>query len=222
MRRTIVGGVSLVFFCAAALSGFAESHLALSAEASTLGPGGKGVVKLTDDFNVRFGGNGFSYDFDGKARDVEYKVKLHLMSFCALVDWFPFDGQGLRVTGGLIINKNRVNVHAEPSANYKLGDTTYTAAQVGSLDGKVKFRQETPYLGLGWGNPFGKESRWSFNADAGIMYQGSPHVSLSANGALASDPTFQANLEREKSELKDKVDRFRYYPVVAVAVTYRF
>jgi len=214
-------GLAVLFF-SVALQGFAQDRVAVSVEASSLGPGAKVDIKAMDKLNVRLGGNGFSYNFSGKAQDVDYKVKLHLMSFCLLADWFPFEQHDWRFTGGAILNKNRVNVDAKPAVSYKVGDTTYTSAQVGSLAGKITFEPVAPYLGLGWGNPFGKDSHWSFNFDLGAMYQGAPKVNLDANGPIANDPTFQSNLAQEKDQLKDKTNRFKFYPVVAIAVAYRF
>ena len=131
-------GLAVLFF-SVALQGFAQDRVAVSVEASSLGPGAKVDIKAMDKLNVRLGGNGFSYNFSGKAQDVDYKVKLHLMSFCLLADWFPFEQHDWRFTGGAILNKNRVNVDAKPAVSYKVGDTTYTSAQVGSLAGKITF-----------------------------------------------------------------------------------
>jgi hypothetical protein len=55
------------------------------------------------------------------------------------------------------------------------------------------------------------------------MFQGSPSVSsLSASGSLASNPVFNADLDQERADIKDKMDSFEYYPVVAFAVSYHF
>jgi len=214
-------GLTALFF-SSALQGFAQDRVAVSVEASSLGPGAKVAIKAFDSLDVRLGGNGFSYNFSGKAQNVDYKIKLHLMSFCALADWFPFEEHDWRFTGGAILNKNRVNVDAKPAVSYKVGDTTYTAAQVGSLAGKITFKPVAPYLGLGWGKPFGNDSHWSMSFDLGAMYQDSPKINLDASGPIASDPTFQANLAQEKDQLKDKTNRFKFYPVIAIGVTYKF
>ena len=39
---------------------------------------------------------------------------------------------------------------------------------------------------------------------------------------LASDPLFQQQLATEAQALEDDLEEFKYYPVVAVGLTYKF
>jgi len=105
---------------------------------------------------------------------------------------------------------------------YDINGVSYSAAQVGNLRGNVDFNSIAPYLGIGWGNPFGSGGNWSFSCDLGVVFQGSPNVSLAADGQFADDPAFQANLEAERRDLEDELDSYKYYPVVSLGVTYRF
>lgn len=96
-----------------------------------------------------------------------------------------------------------------------IGNTVYTSAQVGALNGKLDFDKVAPYVGIGWGNPFGKSSRWSISLDLGTMLQDSPNVELNANGLLASNAAFMADLNREKvfffvklSPIRGKIGRW--------------
>jgi len=56
----------------------------------------------------------------------------------------------------------------------------------------------------------------------GAVYHGSPDVSLSASGPIASDSVFQTELAREVKDLNDKADSYKLYPVVQVGLSYRF
>jgi hypothetical protein len=60
------------------------------------------------------------------------------------------------------------------------------------------------------------------NLDVGVLLQGDPKVSLSADGLLANDPTFVDALEAERVELEDEVDKFKAYPVVSLALNFQF
>ena len=137
------------------------------------------------------------------------------------MDWFPFDN-AFHMTGGLLVNQNELELTAKTTANYEIGNTTYTAAEVGTLTGELDFNDVAPYIGIGWGNPFGKEGNWSFAIDLGVMFQGSADVDLSANGTLAGNAAFAANLAREEDNLEDEIDDYQYYPVIALGVSYRF
>jgi hypothetical protein len=60
------------------------------------------------------------------------------------------------------------------------------------------------------------------NLDFGVLLQGDPKVSVTADGLLATDPTFLANLETERSQLADEVDVLKAYPVVSLGVNFNF
>ncbi len=200
---------------------YAGDQLAAGLKLSTLGPGAEAILKLNHNFNARVGGNGFSHNYNGTQGDIEYGLDLKLLSFSFLADWFPFK-QGLRLSGGLIINENKLDMTAKSNANYHIGNVTYSAAQAGTVTGRVDFNKVAPYAGIGWGNPFGKNSNWSINFDLGVMFQGSPHVDLSANGTLANNAAFLTELDREKDNVRDDVKKYQYYPVAAIGVTYKF
>lgn len=41
-------------------------------------------------------------------------------------------------------------------------------------------------------------------------------------GELATNPLFQADLARERTEIEDKVDNYKVYPIVQLAIGYTF
>lgn len=183
---------------------------------STLGLGAEAGYRINDYVGVRGGGNVFrlnrSIDVDG----IDYHGKATLKSFGATADVFPFGG-GFHVSGGLRLNYNEIDLRATPGSAITIGGTTYTPAQAGTLDGKVDFRRVSPYLGIGWmGSLFSPNLH--FGADLGVMFQGSPRVSLRSNSPFVS----QANLERERADIVDELKPYRFYPVVSVSVGYRF
>ncbi len=100
---------------------------------------------------------------------------MQLRTISALADWYPF-GSGFRTSGGLFYNKNKFTLNAMLAANntYSIGANTYTAAQIGSLQGEISFNAVAPYIGIGWGNPVAKDKSWSFVSDLGILFQGKP------------------------------------------------
>ncbi|MCR4337996.1 MAG: hypothetical protein NUV91_09360 [Candidatus Omnitrophica bacterium] len=203
------------------LTARAEDRFAVGAEANSLGLGGKVIVKLTDQFNTRIGGNGFQYDYDATKSDVKYDLDLNLLNFSALLDWFPLDN-GFRLSTGVIINQNEIDATARRESSYTVGNSTYTSAEVGTLTGHIDFNEAAPYVGLGWGTPFGKTSNWSVMFDLGVMFQGSPDVDLGATGTLAGNAAFEADLQREEDDFEDDLAIFQFYPVVSIGIAYRF
>jgi len=223
MREKSIAIVSLVL-SALALggAGCAESGgLAVGAKAGTLGLGGELTTGIASDINARFGLNTFDYDFDDEFDGVEYDVGLNFSSFSALVDWHVF-GDSFRVTAGLLSMNHELDLDGTPTGSEEIGGTVYSAADIGTLSGDVEIDGLAPYIGIGWGNPLNSSRRWGFYCDLGVAFTDSPDVALSANGTLASDPAFQADLARERADIEDDLEPFKLYPVLSLGLYYRF
>ncbi|UCG34702.1 MAG: hypothetical protein JSW17_04200 [Candidatus Omnitrophota bacterium] len=197
------------------------ADFAFSTKAGTLGAGVEGIKRINSMFNFRIGANAFQFEYDGTESEIEYDIDIDLLSFSALVDFFPF-GRGFRITAGVMRGENELEFNAKPSATYQIGDTTYTLSEVGSLTGKLDFDGFGPYAGIGWGNPFGEGKRWTLTMDIGVMVQGSPNVDLSADGTLSGAAAFLADLANEENNLQNALEDYEFYPVVMVGLSYRF
>lgn len=214
---------SLLLSCLPVASAMADTgDFALGIKASTLGAGAEGIVGILPSLNLRTGANALSVDFDINTSDIDYDVDADLLSFPIMLDWYPFKKSGFRFSAGALINKNEADAEASSQATYSIDGTEYTAAQLGTLKAKIDFREVAPYVGIGWGNALGKDKRWSFTCDFGVVFQGEANIDLAATGPIATDPTFQAGLAQEKRELEDELEKYQYYPVIALGITYKF
>ncbi len=210
---------SVLFLCGTV---FGDSRqFAISPSVGTLGLGGELTTRVTSNVNARIGVHAFSFDFDGTESDIEYNVDVDLLSFTGLLDWHVFD-DSFRITGGILLNESEVDMRARPATPLTIGGTSYTAAQAGTVSGSLDFDDVVPYVGIGWGNPFRSEQGLSLALDLGVVFMGSPDVSLSANGTLASDQAFQAELAKERQDIEDEWSDFKYYPVLSLNLFYRF
>ncbi|WP_245844771.1 hypothetical protein [Noviherbaspirillum humi] len=212
----------------ALLAAGSAQAVGLSAELGTTGLGAHLSVPLQENLNARFGVNALNYSFDGSTSNVNYDFKLKLQTFDALLDFHPMAG-AFRISAGLVYNNNKIDAVGRPNASgsFTLNGTTYTAAQVGTLNGNVDFRKMSPYLGIGWGNAAAKDKGWGFTSDLGVLFQGSPtaHLSSNCNAATfgqASCDALASSVRAEEASLNDKLRNFRFYPVVRVGVSYRF
>lgn len=194
---------------------------AIGAKAGTLGLGGELTKRVASDINTRIGFNMLDYSFDDDVAGIEYDFGLGLRSFSALLDWHIFDGP-FRITGGILSMDNRFDLDSLVNQNVTIGDNTYTPAQVGTLSGRVDIEGVAPYIGIGWGNPVGRGRRWGFYSDLGVAFANSPDVVLRANGTLAADPAFQADLAKEARDIKDDLDDLEIYPVLSLGLYVRF
>ncbi len=193
--------------------------VALVGQAGTLGVGAVICLGFPHSVDLRFGSNVFLIRHAVDSGSTRYRAWMHLESFTLLGDWHPFRGN-FRLTAGMIDNQNRFSLRATPrSGTYTVGGTTYTYAAPqagGSLVGSVTFASVAPYVGIGFGNPF-RGGHWTAGLDLGVVYQGTPKVSLSA-----TTPQMAANVPTAQASLQNTFDALRWYPVAMFSVGYRF
>jgi hypothetical protein len=216
----IAVGLLAGFFAA----GVAQAEVAVTGDLGTTGLGVHLSVPVQPNVNARFGVNAMNYSYSGNTNDVDYDFKLKLQTFDALLDWFPAGG-GFRVSGGVVYNGNKVDATARSNStgSYTFNGRTYTAADAGTVNGRIDFRKMAPYLGIGWGNALAKDKGWGFSADLGVLFQGSPRTSMTSSGCSLPDCSqLQADIAAENQKLKDEVNAFNAYPVVRIGVSYKF
>ena len=112
---------------------------------------------------------------------------------------------------------NEIDLDARPTVDVEIGDTTYSPADVGTLTGCVEIDGLSPYVGIGWGNPFTSNRRWGFTFDMGVAFTDSPDVSLTSTGIVS-----QADLSNEIKEIEDDLEGIKFYPVISLGLFYRF
>ncbi|MFH1578011.1 MAG: hypothetical protein ABIC18_02950 [Candidatus Omnitrophota bacterium] len=194
---------------------------AIGVKAGTLGLGIEAIARIKPRINARIGINACEFDYTGTESDIKYDFDLELFSLSALLDWHPFD-TAFRISAGGLYNQNSLKMTAKTTVSYQIGNTTYTAAEVGTLTGEMDIDDIAPYVGIGWGNAVGKNKQWSFSFDLGVIYQDSPKVKLNTTGSLSNNAVFQAELDREKQTLEDKLEDYQFYPVISMGVCYSF
>ena len=196
--------------------------IALGVKAGTLGLGAEMTIGVLPHLNVRVGLNGFTYDYDTKIGEIDYDFDLNLFSGALLADWHFLEG-AFRLSAGLVLNQNKIDFKARTDEDYFIiDDIAYSTEDVGDLDGTIDFNDISPYLGIGWGNAVGENKRLCFFIDLGVLFQGSPQVEMSATGSIASDPEFQRHLKNEEKEIEDETENFKFYPVIAIGIAYKF
>lgn len=197
----------------------AYADVGINLKAGTLGVGVELSKSFSDRLSLGLGFNTYDHKTTDRASDIDYDFIFELQSVALLANYHPFSGV-FRFTGGLVYNKNELNLTGRPTGtNYVVNGQTYTASQVGTLTGKLTFNSTAPYLGLGWGNrPNGK---LGLSADIGVLYQGAPKLGLTATGAL-SDPTLASNLEQERRSAEEDLSDFEWYPVLSLGMYFRF
>lgn len=206
----------------AAHAALSQKNVAVSLGLGTEGIGGQVTAQIVPrTLNLNVGFSRFGHDFSFTSDSAKFNAHLRLGAVPIVLSWFPFDGN-FSLDAGVFINQNRVAATGVPEANgtYTINGHTYTASQVGTMTGTTNFNTAAPYVGIGWGDPF-DGGRWSVLLNAGVMYEGSPHVDLNATGA-ASNPQLARDVQSLQHSVNHKLNFLNWWPVVTVGVAYRF
>jgi hypothetical protein len=235
-RFNMIGGhmrsgvkiLSVVFAMSSLAWSFAaNADVGVSLRAGTLGLGADVNIGLTENLNLRLGYSLYDYDETIEETDVTYDGELKLRNATALLDWHAFGG-GFRFSFGGVGANTEVDVVGKPTGGtYEIGDRVFTAAQVGSLTGKIEMGNSVaPYLGIGWGNTVDAAGRVTFLFDIGVVYMGSPEVSLVASCGASVPAATCAQLrdavEQEEAELQDDATDYEWYPVIGIGLAVKF
>ncbi|CAD5373703.1 conserved exported hypothetical protein [Rubrivivax sp. A210] len=151
---------------------------------------------------------------------ITYQGRYKLQRTALLVDLFPMAGS-FRFTAGAVLSTYKGTLDASgASGTITIGDTTYTGLSAADgMNVEIKFPSTTPYLGIGWGHQAGSGLRFSFDIGAAI---GRAKLTASPRGQLASEPTIQADIDKELAELRDGVGKVRAIPQLSFGIGYSF
>jgi hypothetical protein len=209
----------------------AAAQLTVDVQAGTLGIGGGLAWPFAPQLAVRVSGNAFSgINRSERAGGNRYQVRLSLGNAAALVDWHPA-ANGFRLSAGGMYDANRVEGDSEPSGTgtYVIGNVQLPASLVGTLHGKIDYPSVAPYVGLGWGTAPSAGPGFGAAVDLGVAFIGRPRVTLTPEpppGSPLNLPAAMAllapQLAIEEGRVEQKIDGYRYYPVLSVGISYRF
>lgn len=213
----------------------------LGARASTLGAGVEMSVALSERLTLRVPFNTLSFDGSLTENEISYAADVRLRTVGLMADFHVLGG-GWRVTAGFYSNGNRLELLASEetgNSEFAVGNRRYRSDPDDPLQviGSTDFSSVAPYIGTGWGNAARGDSGLYFGFDLGVLFQGAVGVVVDARGAVEdvdsgerfsvegdSDPAqrFRSELEAERRKLERDLEDFRFYPVVGVAVGWRF
>lgn len=218
MQRIILTALSL---SALATPVFGQDRVAAGVGVGTTGLHVEGQFQVSERLVLRGAYETLNYERDQDIDDINYSGEIDSSVFGAFVQYHPAASAWF-VTGGALLGGRELGLDAEPTTSVTVGDTIFTPDQVGRLEGEADLGGFAPVLGAGWDNTF-QGTGFGFRVMAGVAFGQEPDVSLtSVGGSLSSDPVLQAELQEEEARLREDSEALRYYPILQVALTYRF
>ncbi len=186
----------------------------IAARGGTLGLGGEVSLDLNRWIGVRGGIGSIPVQPSATFSDIKYTIKPPSTLKNIGIDFYP-GGSQFRLSGGLMF-KHDIGLDAEPtSGSYDVNGQTYDASQVGSLTAAFAYNSTAPYATLG----FASRGHFGLTFDIGAAFMGEPTVSLTANGPIASDMTFQQNLRDEQDKIQRDAGKYmKILPILSLGI----
>ena len=216
--------IKIITFAMSIVAAGSAGAAGVGVRAGTTGVGGDIGWGIAPTLSARVGYSGLKFDTEVSTTDVNYNSRVKLSNPSGLLDWSPLGP--FRITAGIVGANNKLNVTGVPTnGTFTINGATYQASDVGNLSGTVKpANRVAPYLGFGYGNVAGAGVNFYF--DIGVMFQGSPKSTLTANcgptlnaGQCAQ---LQTNVAAEQQMLDDKLSKYKYYPVASIGISIGF
>jgi hypothetical protein len=202
------------------LSGVSSNGVAL--KVGTLGIGVDVEHMFNKKHGLRLNVNGIKVSKSKSIEGIDYDLDLKLFTAGLLYDYYPNES-AFRLSAGVYYNGNKIEGHAQPSISRSItiGDKTYTASDKVKVYSKIDFKKVAPYLGIGWSST--ELNGWHFTADIGVMYHGKPKAKLKATTKnVAAQPLLDIEAAKEQKQLQDKVEDYKFYPVIMVGIQRKF
>ncbi len=215
------------FLGALAAPASAQLDISAAAHASTLGWGLEGDILLTPHIGARAMYNEYTYSLSKTSSGNTYDGTLSYENFPLVLDYY-LSAKGLfHLTGGIVLNQNKVAATALLPWSYN--GVTFTSADLTAPPVlSVTWPSVGWYAGFGWGTPVRTGSHFGFVADIGVM-GGVPTVQIVATCASSSitcnnaTPTLQASLQQAADSIQNDLKTYAsYYPVISIGVNYKF
>ncbi len=198
----------------------ADHNFGVGVKAGTLGIGVEGTWRPLPYIDLRVGANQYDYEDSGLYGGVNYDAEFNLDNYYVTGN-LRFPLSPFRLSGGLYSNGNEFNaVSGDNGAIIFIGGDPYPADAVGTLSAGAAFDSTSPYVGVGF--DFTVLGKVGLILDFGMLWQGSPQVSMSADGPLAGIPMFEASLDAERAELEDQLSDYKAWPVVSLGFVFNF
>ena len=189
-----------------------------------VGTGGIGIgagIAVTSMANVRAEFNGFAFSKSFSAGDLDYDGKVTLAHAGLFADFFPAPTVvPFHLTAGLLIGNDNVSGDASAvNGTFTINGVT-VAGDDEKIHARVKLPTVRPYVGIGFGHSPVAKAGFSMFCDLGVAY-GKPQVDFNVPADVA-EAAGAENVAAQEDALRQKAERYKWYPLLTVGFRYQF
>jgi hypothetical protein len=220
-RPVLVALLALSPVAAQALPVVNATGITVAVSGGTLGVGPEITYRVNPLLAVRGSATFLGISGHGDVDQYRYDGHARIHNFGGTVDLHPFLN-GFRLSAGArSTSGNRIRFHGMATSPQTYGGVTFTPEQAGELNGRIVTKSVAPIVSVGYVHT--TLSGFTYGIDGGVMFHGRPHLDdISATGQLGSNPSAIAERDRQLARLEDKIDGYKYYPVLQLSLGYRF
>ena len=200
----------LLFPCVASASPFS-----IQPSVSTLGVGVD--ISYRQNSFIAYRLSAFTQPFDTKIKlkGIQYKTEDSSHSVGLLLDIFPFEN-AFRISAGAYYFKLDTALSTSVDAINPIYEVL-----INQTCGKATWERLAPYIGLGWESTQQSESSLGWHASLGALYMGKARVSFQLPD-VPIPKRYVGRIQAEEDNIKNKVHKYTWYPVLSLGFTYRF
>ena len=200
----------LLFPCIAS-----ASPLSIQPSVSTLGVGVD--ISYRQNSFIAYRLSAFTQPFDTKIKlkGIQYKTEDSSHSVGLLLDIFPFEN-AFRISAGAYYFKLDTALSTSVDAINPIYEEL-----INQTSGKATWERLAPYIGLGWESTQQSESSLGWHASLGALYMGKARVSFQLPD-VPIPKRYVGRIQAEEDNIKNKVHKYTWYPVLSLGFTYRF
>jgi hypothetical protein len=173
-------------------------------------------AKLGDSATVRLEvAGGINVSRNGKREGLTYKGTLKTSRIGAFLDWYPFSG-AFRLTAGATANDMNADLDGSGGTGTINGKPVDLTNETFKL--QVKYARSTPFVGFGWGHSPGTGFGGFLDLGAHLgKFETTAQTTVVGKYSIT-----QADVDAEVQKVRDKIDKLKVLPSVAVGLTYKF
>ncbi len=185
---------------------------------NTFGPGIEGIISPNKLLNFRLGANYIKSRLAGNIDTWyvtgDYYARLGCVSLITDVN----ASKAFHISVGVLYNFNHHEITGKPTHDFIVGKLEISPEEIGQVKITMDYNSICPYIGLGFGSTLPRVKRVSFAIELGIVYEGSPDVTLEATEMLSPTAEDEQNLD----VIQGNVDTYyMFYPVLNLQISVR-